>query len=369
MTPLQALLVARIRARGPMTFRAFMAEALYHPDHGYYTTGKPWRGEGDFTTAPRYGDAFALGIARFAARVKEAMGPGPFEVVEVGAGSGALLEQLAPLLEPEGVRLRAVDHRRPPRLPAKVPWTASLRGLEVRGLVLSNELFDALPVHRVTRTRDGLRELCVGEHDGRLVPQLGALSDAAIERHLERFGPMPAEGQTVEVGLDALAMLREMAGALREGCVLTIDYGHSARELQHHSPLGTLTAVRAHRLEPDPLVDPGELDLTAHVNFTALTEAGKELGLQALAEVAQWEFLASTGALEHIAGLLQDVKGWEAGLAAKTLVTPGRMGEFRVHVQAKGLAPAVATRIAAAIAGQETLRRNAFQGGASSPPP
>lgn len=366
---LQEALLARVRRDGPMTFRDFMAQALYHPEHGYYTTGKPWQGQGDFTTAPRYGDAFASGIAQFAARARDAVGKGAFEVVEVGAGSGLLSAQLAKLLDGTGVRLRAVDVRRPPLLPASVPWSASLRGLRVRGLVVSNELFDALPVHRVTRTAEGLREVFVAERGGALVPQLGQPSRPELAAYLARFGMMPDEGQTVEVGLDALAMLREMAAALDEGVLLSIDYGHTATELLHHSKGGTLAAYRAHRLVGDPLADPGDQDLTAHVNFTALEEEGAALGLAALANVPQWQFLAAMGALQLIAAQMSDPARWTDALAAKTLVTPGRMGEFRVLAQAKGLDRAVAERLARGLREHESFQPNPFKGGAASRSP
>lgn len=344
MTPLTPLLVERIRAKGPMTFRDVMAEALYHPQHGYYTTGRPWQGEGDFTTAPAYGPVFAGAIARFLAMVREAMGPGRFEVVEVGSGSGLLAAQLLPHTRDMGVVLRSVEHRRPPLLPRDVPWTASLESLDVRGVILSNELFDALPCHRVVRTAEGLREVFVGERGGALVPELRPPSRPEVAAYAERYGLAAEEGAAAEVGLDAALMLKRMARALDAGVVLTIDYGDTAQGLAQR-PGGTLAATRAHRVSTDPLADLGLQDLTAHVNFTALRDEGAALGLEVVAEVPQWQFLAATGALEGIAAKLQG-PDFAAGLAAKTLVAPGRMGEFRVLVQAKALPEAARARLA-----------------------
>jgi SAM-dependent MidA family methyltransferase len=351
LTPLEVALLERVRRDGPMTFRDFMAQALYHPEHGYYTTGRPWEGAGDFTTAPRYGEVFALAIARFAARVRDAMGPGAFELCEVGAGSGLLSAQLAKLLADVPIRVRAVETRRPSLLPSGVPWSASLRGLSVRGAIVSNELFDALPVHRVTRTREGLREVWVGERGGRLGPLVREPSRPELAAYLDRFGMVLEDGQTVEVGLDALAMLREMGAALEQGVVLTIDYGMEARELLHHRKSGTLAATRAHRLAPDALADPGFQDLTTHVNLTALRAEGEAIGLRTVTELPQWAFLAATGALEVLGGHLQNPARWEEGLAAKTLVAPGRMGDFRVLVQCKGLDAAAAQRLQRGLAG------------------
>lgn len=349
MSALEALLVARIRREGPMTFRDFMAQALYHPGHGYYTSGKPWRGRGDFATAPRYGEAFALGLARFLQKAKAALGPGAFEAVEVGAGSGQLLAQLDKLLAGEGVRLRAVDHRRPPLLPSGVPWSASVRGLAVRGVLFSNELFDALPVHRVTRAGGELREQWVAAPQGVLVAEWGAPSRPEVAAYLARFRCEPPEGHVVEVGLDALALLRELARALDEGVLLTIDYGHGSRELLGRAD-GTLVAARDHRLAEDPLAAPGEQDLTAHVNFTALAEEGRALGLEPLAELAQWEFLAAMGVLDDLARGLRGAEGLAAALAGKALLAPGGMGDFRVLLQGKGLAPAQAAASRRAVA-------------------
>lgn len=355
MTPLEAALVARIGRDGPMTFRDVMAQALYHSEHGYYTSGRPWRGRGDFTTAPAYGDLLAAAIARFAAAAKAAMGPGRFEVVEVGSGSGKLAAQLLPLLKEDGIGLRSVEHRRPPELPREVPWSATLDGLDLRGLVVSNELFDALPVHRVARTAEGLREWLVGVEGGRLVPRLGEVSRPEVAGHVARWFPDLEEGCTVEVNLEAPRMLATMAKALREGVLLTIDYGGAARELLHLGRGGTLTAYHEHRLAPDPLARPGEQDLTAHVNFSALEDEGMALGLAPLANVPQWRFLLAQGVLAGLAERLQHASTFEDALAAKTLVAPGRMGEFRVLAQAKGLAPPAKVALARRLADGQTV--------------
>lgn len=348
MTPLQGLLVERIRRDGPITFRDFMAEALYHPQHGYYTSHKAWQGRGDFATAPAYSGLFAASIARFLGMAKEAMGPGRFEVVEVGSGSGLLASQLRPLLAEQGMPLRSVEHRRPPLLPRDVPWTATLESVEVRGALLSNELFDALPVHRIRSTDAGLEELWVAARGDALVPHWGLLSRPEVAAQAGRHGLARSPGSVAEVSLEAPAMLRRMARALDRGIVLTIDYGDDAAALGQR-PGGTLTALRDHRLSADPLAEPGWQDLTAHVDFTALREEGRALGLEVVAEVPQWRFLAATGALESIAAKLQG-PGFAEALAAKTLVTPGGMGEFRVLVQAKGLAEAARTRLARRLA-------------------
>jgi SAM-dependent MidA family methyltransferase len=346
---LERLLVQRIEREGPISFRDFMAQALYHPEHGYYTTGKPWQGRGDFTTAPRYGETFALCVARFLAFTRDTMGKGAFEAVEVGAGSGLLAEQLARLLGDTGIRLRVVERRRPDRLPATVPWSATSAGFEVRGVLFSNELFDALPVHVVRGTPEGPREDFVGVAGGKLegVPRVPSRT---VLEYLERFRIAPESGEVVEVGLDALAMLREMGAALHQGLLLTVDYGDEARRLRHHAQ-GTLAAVKDHRASPDPLADPGEQDLTSHVNFTALEEEGRSLGLETIARVPQWQFLAAFGALDDLAAKLQDPKLALEALAAKQLLVPGRMGEFQVLVQSRGLDERVRSAIRARLQG------------------
>lgn len=360
MTPLHRLLLERIARDGPMTFRDVMAAALYHPEHGYYTRGLPWKGAGDFTTAPRYGPTFGLAVMGLLRMVRAEMPPGAFEVVEVGSGSGELAAQLWPLLREEGMRLRTVDHRRPPKLPQQVPWTASMEGFRIRGAILSNELFDALPVHRVTMTGEGLREEWVVARGETLAIELHPPSRPELAAYLDRFGWRLAEGQTVEVSLDALTMMRRLGGALEQGIVLTVDYGHDARELLQHGPDGTLAAMRSHRQEPDALARLGEQDLTAHVNFTALEEEGRAAGLDMVANVPQRNLLAATGALRGLAAKLQGAEGLQEALAAKTLLAPGSLGDFRVLVQAKGLAPVSRARLARRLEHVEDLDTEAF---------
>lgn len=353
MNALERELRARMRAEGAVSFRDFMHAALYDPRYGYYATGRAWRGRGDFATAPAYGDAFARALARFLRLAREAMGPGRFEAVEVGAGSGRLAAQLHGLLAASGVALRAVEARRPPLLPDGVPWSASLEGLRVRGALLSNELFDALPVHLATRVRGEVRELWVVERGAALALEARAPSGPEVGAYLERFGIAPEEGHLVEVGLDALRLLRAMAASLAEGLLVTVDYGHGAREVLAQGPSGTLAAYRAHRLSPSVLAAPGEQDLTAHVNFTALEEEGRALGLETLASVPQWRFLAAMGAAEGIAAKLRgagSLREVAEALAAKVLLVPGRMGDFRVLVQAKGLDQEAREAVARALA-------------------
>jgi SAM-dependent MidA family methyltransferase len=148
----------------------------------------------------------------------------------------------------------------------------------VTGCIFSNELLDALPVHRVVQRAEGLREIYVSERDGALIEEEGDVSSPAIEGYLSRYGIPPAEGQLAEVHLAAVAWTEQAATALERGYLLTIDYGHRAPELYAHQR-GTVLAYRRHRAHEEWLAWPGVQDLTAHVNFTALEERGRELGV------------------------------------------------------------------------------------------
>lgn len=324
----------RVAKEGPLTFRDFMQLALYHPEHGYYARGKPWEGRGDFATASAYSPLLAHALAQAHLLACGALGLRRSELVEVGAGSGLLLRQLGEALRGQAARLRAVEVRRPAELPEGAVWSASLGGLEVEGSVVSNELFDALPVHRVARAEQGPEEAYVTVRGERLAWELGPLSTPALAEHVR--GTDLVGGEAVAVCLDAAPMVRDMARALRRGIVVTVDYGGDG-------PQTVVAAYRRHRLRPDLLAEPGEQDLTAHVDFSMLRRLGEDAGLVTLAELPQWRFLGSMGALDELAA----GKDALAALRAKTLLAPGRMGDFRVLVQGAGLGEAERARLAA----------------------
>lgn len=272
MNPLAEALRDEIRRDGPISFHRFMQAALYDPVHGYYRrTHDPFGKQGDFYTAEQIQPVFGiLMAARMRALYREMGAPPDFTVVELGAGRREMAEAFS-------------EWRYVP-----VDLDAGALPERFRGVVFSNEFFDALPVEAVAY-RDGcFRELRVGWEE-RFVWVTGPPARAAAADYLRRYFPPPQEGALYEVNLDALAWLERIARALETGFVWTIDYGYTRAESVRF-PRGTLMSYRRHQAGEDVLDDPGAKDITAHVCFTALEEHGARLGL----ETVRFETLAQT---------------------------------------------------------------------------
>ncbi|GAB4251127.1 class I SAM-dependent methyltransferase [Deferrisoma sp.] len=356
MTPAAQAIRDEIRARGPIPFARFMELALYHPEGGYYAAGRVRIGadEGDFTTAPHLSRLFGRCLARWVEAADRALGrPDPFVLVEGGPGEGRLARDLLDALAERNPdlyrRLRyaadeaspALDRRRRDLLAphAERCLAAAPEGFE--GVYLSNELVDALPVHRLRGAGPGLREAFV-DRDGEGFVEVWAEPSEAARRFLDGYAP-PLGDWEVEIRPAAGAWLGRVAGLLGRGYVLTIDYGDRADRLYGpHRPRGTAVAYRAHRLVEGLLADPGEQDLTAHVDFTHLVEAGRALGLEPLDLRNQREFLFAWGLEDEVRDLearLPEVERLAAMQALAPLLLPGPgMGDtFRALVQGKGV--------------------------------
>jgi SAM-dependent MidA family methyltransferase len=336
-TPLTALLRAEITRRGPIPFRDFMEQALYHPEHGYYASGRARVGRvGDFFTNVSVGPLFGRLLARQFAEMWERLGsPADFALVEQGANTGDLaadvlggLREQAPacfaattcwLVEPVPL-LRAAQQIRLAPFAPQVRWVTSLAELPpFRGVHFSNELIDAFPVHRVVHRADGWRERAVDFQDDRFIFVDAPLSSEALRQDLARL-PAVAEDYETEVNLAAASWLREVATRLTTGYLLTIDYGFPRAEYYRpERTSGTLSAYAEHRRAPDPLARPGEIDLTAHVDFTTLAEAGLDLA----GFTDQHHFIVGLGRLhfrDDTPGTPQEIR------AFKTLMHPDLMG-------------------------------------------
>lgn len=355
--PLRSILFDRIRRDGPLTVAAFMELALYHPEHGYYARSVRRSGRaGDYYTSvdvgPLYGELLAVFVERLFGRLRpEAPVSTRLGLVEAGAGSGRLMRDVLDALLRRAphcyasVEVALVECSRAAREvqldvlgphATKLSWSAAELPDRVVGLIFANELLDAMPVHRVRMTPDGLREIRVGADAGELVLCEGPPSTRELEAYFAGVGVRLAAGAVADVSLAAPAWVRAACRSLERGCLLLVDYGHEAAEL--FSPLhaeGTLRAYRAHLVDAAPrgaatpawLTDPGERDLTAHVDFTAVRQAGLAEGVDQLAFADQTRFLLALGLAERLGGWIgrsiQDVRG---RLAAMTLVAPGGLG-------------------------------------------
>jgi SAM-dependent MidA family methyltransferase len=315
VTRLGEILAARIEREGPIPFWQFMSAALYHSELGYYRRERdPFGKDGDFYTAEQIQPVFGILIAQRIRQLWRTMGePADFTVVELGAGRGEMAEAFAEW------RYIPVD----------------LDGGEMpehfRGVVFCNEFFDAHPV-RVLQYRDGaFREQLVTFANGTFQWTSGAAVEPCENHYLRRFYPPPEEGRWYEVPSLDLWMAR-IARSLTEGWLLTIDYGYT-REESVRFPRGTLMSYRRHTALDDVLADPGERDITAHVNFTAMMELGAACGLV----TERFETLASmmlaTGEADQFAAALGGGED-DARLRGQLKTLLFGMGEtFRVLLQ------------------------------------
>jgi len=344
------LLREDIACRGPIPFPDFMAAALYHPEFGYYGSGRARIGrKGDFFTNVSVGALFGKLLARQCAEMWERLGrPAVFSLVEQGANRGdfardalGALEKFAPecsaattywIIEP--IPALRTEQAATLAISEKVRWAASLEELpHFTGVHFSNELIDALPVHRVARAGGLWTEQYVDVRGERLVFVSGPLSSAALEARLSLLPPLP-DGYQTEICLAALDWIDALAGRLERGFVLVIDYGFSRGEYYRPERTdGTLSAYAGHRRESDPLARPGEIDLTAHVEFTSLVERAEENGLRALGFTDQHHFMVGLGK-SHFTG---EATAPREINAFKTLMHPNLMGRsFKVLCLEKG---------------------------------
>lgn len=276
-----------IARNGPVRFSRFMEVALYHPEAGYYRCGRdPFGKGGDYFTAEQLQPVFGILIAAILRRLRHQMGePEDFAVVELGAGRMEMAEALR-------------EFRYFPVELGCAAWPERFRGV-----VFSNEFFDALPVDVAVRRGAEFIEMRVDWRDGRFhwtegPPLRGEHADYA-ERYLREAG----EGAWVEIGLESLRWVERIAERLETGYVFTIDYGYTSRELPRF-PYGTLMSYRRHTAREDVLLDPGEQDITAHAAFSALQQHGEKLGLQTLRLESLAAALAAAGEEDGFAAAL-----------------------------------------------------------------
>jgi SAM-dependent MidA family methyltransferase len=361
---LRALLGEAIRKEGRISFAQFMQLVLYHPLHGYYNSGREIIGpEGDYFTSPGVHPVFGKLLARQLNQMWEILGrPSPFLLIEMGAGKGLLcadilsqsrdlfpefFDNLRYLLDDQSSVMREKQKALLAGFLPRVAWTVGEDLFEdekgCTGCVLSNELIDSFPVHLVQQSGGKLQEVFVTLQGGSLGETLSDPSSPALSEYLDRYGTPLAEGQRVEINLQALAWLEKASRALERGFILTIDYGFEAEALYAPSRReGTLLAYYRHGAFPDPYRRLGFQDLTAHVNFSALIRKGGELGLEKIGFTDQYKFLLALGLLQEMedfekkSALYPPAEFLKRKLAMKRFLLPGGMGTlFKVLAQGK----------------------------------
>ena len=340
-----------------------MEMCLYHGDYGYYMQDRERTGvRGDYFTSPDLHPVFARLVARQAVEMWEIMErPAAFAWVEMGPGGGwfardflnwaratqtefyAHLDYVA--IEP-GPRQRArlAEKLKEDQLDSRVRLLANLEELRpVTGCFFSSELVDAFPVAVVTRVRGRLREIYVSVEGQKLREKPGSISNPEIAAAVARYAHDLEEGQRVEVSCRVGQWIRAVSEKLMRGFVITIDYGDLAERLfTADRPRGTLLAYRGHVASEDFYSAPGEADLTAHVNFSALIDAGRSAGLAFTGFTTQEQFLTALGETNQFADLYDpgqtEAEKLQARLKLKRLISPEDMGGvFKVLIQHRGL--------------------------------
>ncbi len=369
----RSALVAAIRDEilrdGPITFARFMSLALYHEEHGYYmsATRRPGRG-GDFLTAPELHPFFGLTIARQLAECRERLGrPEPFTILEYGSGIGGLAyDVIVGLLDAEpGLRssLRYRLNETNPHRQAEALAAMEDVGLgdivrpdddrePVTGVILANEVADAMPVHRLRWNGDAFDEILVDiNDDAGFVDVVGPLSPPMVAFDaLSRFhdaGVKPAAWPVdarIEVSPEAGSWAGRMGDRLERGYALVIDYGYEAHDLYAGDRLGgLLRSYGDHHVTDMPYDGVGERDLTAHVDFTLIAKAAERSGLTTIGLTTQSDFLANAGLGDLLVALQRDPTTavddyYRAQAAVFRLIDPAGMGRFRVLGLSKGVA-------------------------------
>ncbi|HZA23191.1 MAG TPA: SAM-dependent methyltransferase, partial [Dehalococcoidia bacterium] len=345
----------RIHQKGPITFAAFMEIALFWSEGGYYLSQEPFGASGDYYTSPLVHPAFGALLAVQLLQMWRLMGrPNPFQVVEMGAGNGMLCRDIISYvqhLSPEFQRsLCYVCHDRRACSGAEkglsntsriVTFNVPLRG--VKGCFLSNEFLDSFPIHQVRKQQGRLQEVYVALESDEFVEVLGEPSASELVLRLECLGIELVEGQTVEINLGLDQWAEEVASALESGVVLTVDYGHSATQLYSAEvrPRGTLTTYYRHTQTDAPFRRIGQQDMSAHVDFTSVINAGSRAGLEPMGLTTQGRFLHNLGLGRFLPRLPtlglsnRESQANRAGLV--DLARAGGLGDFKVLIQAKNV--------------------------------
>ena len=346
------------QAGGRLSFARYMELALFAPGLGYYSAGsRKFGASGDFVTAPEISSLFSQTLARQVSEVLTFLEERGFEkcdVLEVGGGSGVMaadmlaeLERLNSLPNSYVILELSADLRqrqqellsdRLPHLLDRVQWVNELPGSGFHGVVVANELLDALPVHCFYIDEKGVKERFVTWEEDRFQWLIGEIESEELREHLKPVVNDLPLGYESEVNLTSNAWITSIASMLDAGVLLMLDYGFPHHEYYHpERNAGTLMCHYRHRAHSDPFVYPGLQDITAHVDFTAIAEAGHAAGLDVSGYTSQAHFLLSNGLTELTEAYADNEKDRiKCAQQIRTLTMPGEMGElFKVMALTK----------------------------------
>ncbi len=343
-----------------LSFAQYMEMCLYAPGLGYYSAGARKFGEaGDFVTAPEITPLFSRALAISCAAVLAETGG---DILELGAGSGVMALELLRALQAMGqlperylILERSADLRQrqqallaeqAPELMSRVAWLDQLPSEPWRGVLLANEVLDALPVERFQVGRDGLRQAYVVERDDAFCEEWRPAGDALAnmyERHLADLSL--AEGYQSECCVLLESWLAQLHAGLHQGAMIFFDYGSVRTEYYHPSrTAGTLMCHYRHRAHPDPFILQGLQDITAYVDFSAVAELAHAAGLRVAGFTTQAHYLLDVGLDRLLADVEVDggVEYLKVVQALKQLMLPGEMGErFKAMLLTKNIGVSV----------------------------
>ena len=358
---LQRRIIERIERQGPLSFAEYMRMALYEPYYGYYVTGPDRMGwEGDYYTSTDVSPFFAHCLGKQLAQWWQKMGqPAHFLVLEQGAGRGHLERDVVTWTRNNHAALHAAldyrteDIRMGQDASTSTPMDADNTDTLKPSVILSNELIDAFPVH-IVEVRDAhLYEVYVDVIDGRLCEVLDEPGSSEVVGYLDSYRIPWAtfgDGWRAEINLDALHWVRRVASMVKRGYILTIDYGDKAKALYtRYRRRGTLACYFQHQLNEHPLLRPGEQDITAHVNFSALIDEGRrqgfhlstfttqrlwleEQGIHELLEQRHHEFAAAESDRASNHGQVALLQWYNLRHRVAALTDPAGMGNFKVLI-------------------------------------
>ena len=336
-----------IRERGPIPFSRYMELCLYDPELGYYSRNAEQFGKaGDFYTSSDVHAVFGRLLARQFEEMWRVLGsPGEITLVELGPGRGLFAQDVLDWSEKkfpkfsQALRLVLIERSPPLRERLRERFASLIADGKValpeeiesanfgeNTIVFANEFFDALPVEVL----DHRGELRIGFDGAHLAEQFAPPAPPVLE-YVDRHSVQPDVGERVEAPLIAQNYMKAVAEKLRRGFVAAIDYGYTRDELLAGRHRGTVTAFRQHTMSVSPYEAPGEQDITAHVNFTALRAAGEQAALDPLALLTQAQFLMGLGEANQFADAFEDCgsrqEQTKVALQLKHLVTPAGMGE------------------------------------------
>lgn len=344
MNDLTALIHQQLQDKGDMPFVEFMQLALYHPQWGYYNSGLQKFGPGgDFITAPELTPLFGYTLAKQCQAILSTLSE-PI-LFEFGAGSGRLcidilthLEQLNSLpeayyiLEVSGhlrLRQQARIQEEIPHLATKVVWLNQWPAKPFNGIIIANEVLDAMPVHRFLQTKDQLLESVINlDANSQLCEDFKPSLDARLISYVKQALPAQYPYQS-EANLFITDWIQQCANMLAQGVIFLIDYGFPRHEYYHPDRhQGTIMCHYQHQMYTNPLLHIGQQDITAHVDFTHVAEAADAAGLHVAGFTNQAAFLLGNGLLSLLEDITDSDALIKANQAVKQLIQPSEMGEL-----------------------------------------